>query len=78
MTVNTISDAKAHFSALIARVQQGEEIIIKKGGRPVAIIQPYAERVSERKPGAFRGRITIAPDFDELPADIARALGMED
>ena len=78
MTVNTISDAKAHFSALIARVQQGEQIIIKKGGRPVAIIRPYAEQVSERKPGALRGRITIAPDYDDLPADIARALGMED
>jgi prevent-host-death family protein len=78
MTVNTISDAKAHFSAIIARVQQGEEVIIKKGGRPVAIIRPYAEQASERKPGALRGRITMAPDFDELPADIARALGVAD
>lgn len=78
MTVNTISDAKAHLSSLIARVQRGEEVIIKKAGRPVAVIKPYVERVCERKPGALRGRITLAADFDELPADIARALGMGD
>jgi prevent-host-death family protein len=77
MIVNTITDAKAHFSALIEKVQSGEEVIIKKGGKPVAVIHAYEEQKTERKPGALRGKITIAPDFDELPPDLALAFGIE-
>jgi prevent-host-death family protein len=78
MVVDTITAVKAHLSALIERVQQGEEIIIKKGGKPVAVIRPYVEQAVERKPGAFRGKIVIAADFDELPPDIARAMGVKE
>jgi len=77
MTVNSITDAKAHLSSLIEQVLQGEEIIIKKAGKPVAILSRYTERPSERLPGALVGRITIAPDFDELPQDLAQAFGVE-
>jgi hypothetical protein len=31
-----------------------------------------------RKPGALAGRITIGEDFDVLPADVERALGIRD
>ncbi|MFZ4615386.1 MAG: type II toxin-antitoxin system Phd/YefM family antitoxin [Rectinemataceae bacterium] len=78
MIVNTITEAKAHFSALMEKVQAGEEVIIKKGGTPIAVIHAYVQDVQERKPGALRGKITMAPDFDDLPEDIARSLGMED
>jgi len=77
MIVNTITDAKANLSSLIERVQQGEEVIIKKAGIPVAVIHKYVEHSMDRKPGALAGRVHIAPDFDELPPDIARAFGME-
>ncbi len=54
------------------------EVIIGKGGKPVAKLVRY-ERVAEpRRPGALRGKIKIADDFDELPDDIARAFGMMD
>jgi prevent-host-death family protein len=78
MTVNSITDAKAHLSSLIEQVLQGEEIIIKKAGKPVAILSRYTERAAERIPGALAGKITIAPDFDELPKDLAQALGLDD
>ena len=78
MIVNTITDAKAHFSALMEKVLSGEEVIIKKGGTPIAVIHAYVHEARERKPGALRGKITMAPDFDDLPHDLARALGMED
>ena len=77
MIVNTITDAKAHLSALIERVQQGEEVIIKKGGKPVAILRRYAEHEAELKPGALQGKISVSDDFDELPPDIASAFGIE-
>jgi len=31
-----------------------------------------------RRPGALKGKIKIADDFDELPSDIADAFGMVD
>jgi len=78
MIVNTITEAKAHLSALIETVLLGEEVIIKRAGKPVAVISAYVNRSTERLPGALSGRISIAPDFDELPPDLARAFGMED
>ena len=38
----------------------------------------YERNDGPRRPGALRGRIEIAPDFDELPPDIAAAFGMVD
>lgn len=76
MIVNTITDAKAQLSALIERVQNGEEVIIKKAGRPVAILTPYTEKATARVPGALAGAIQIAEDFDALPDDLSEAFGM--
>ncbi len=78
MTITNISEAKAQLSALVERVQAGEEIIIGKAGRPVAKLVKYERSDQPRQPGALRGRIRIAPDFDELPDDLAEAFGMMD
>lgn len=77
MQVTNISEAKAHLSVLIEKVLAGEEIIIGKAGKPVAILIRYERGREERRPGALKGKIRIAADFDELPEDIARAFGME-
>ncbi len=77
MVVESITEAKAQLSALIQKVQDGEPVIIKKAGKPVAILNAYAPAAQQRKPGAMEGRITIADDFDQLPADIASAFGMD-
>jgi prevent-host-death family protein len=69
-TVN-IHEAKTHFSRLVDRVLQGEEVVIAKAGRPVARLVPLPPRVPRRTPGSARGLIEIGPDFDEpLPDDI--------
>ena len=78
MVVETVSGAKAHLSALIERVCNGEEVVIKKGGKPVVVMRPYSEDSAEREPGALRGRVSMSDDFDELPDDIARAFGARD
>ena len=78
MHVTNISEAKAQLSALIERVQAGEEIIIGKAGKPVAKLVRYEHSEKERQPGALKGKIHIADDFDELPADIAEAFGMNE
>jgi prevent-host-death family protein len=68
-----IHDAKTHLSRLVERVEAGEEVVIARAGRPVARLVPFRGRTSRRVPGAWRGRVRIAADFDapdeELIAD---------
>jgi prevent-host-death family protein len=78
MIIITLTDAKARLSALIENVQGGEEVIIKKGGKPVAKISSFNDRPLKRRAGALKGKIKISPDFDELPPDLAKAFGMAD
>jgi prevent-host-death family protein len=72
MVIN-VHEAKTHFSRLLERVARGEEIVIGKAGKPVARLVPYLEAQGPRSPGSWKGRVHIAPDFDELPADVAAA-----
>ena len=76
MHITNITEAKSHFSALIEKVMRGEEIIIGKAGKPVAKLVRYERREVSRQPGALKGKIKIADDFNELPDDIAAAFGM--
>jgi prevent-host-death family protein len=76
MVVNTITEAKRRLSELIEKVQEGEEVIINKAGKPVALLTAYKKHKVPRKPGALKGKIHIAENFDELPDDIARSFGM--
>ena len=78
MQITNISEAKAQLSALIEKVMAGEEVIIGKAGKPVARIIKYEHNRQPRQPGALKGKIKIANDFDVLPDDIAEALGMVD
>jgi len=78
MLITNISEAKAQLSALVEKVMVGQEVIIGKAGKPVAKLVRYEHSDQPRRPGALRGKIKIADDFDELPADIAAAFGMVD
>ena len=62
-TIN-IHAAKTHLSRLVERVQAGEEIVIAKAGRPRARLVPMGRPAKPRKPGAWKGRVVIAADFD--------------
>ena len=75
MHITNISEAKAQLSALIERVLAGREVVIGKAGKPVARLVPFKLDRRARKPGALRGRIVIADDFDDLPGDLAEAFG---
>lgn len=65
MAVFNIHESKTHFSRLIERVLNGEEIIIAKAGKPVARIVPIDDGISQRIPGLDKGKVIIQPDFDE-------------
>ena len=62
-----IHEAKTHFSRLVARAEAGEEIVVRRGRTPVAKLVAYRESREPRRPGALKGRIEIAEDFDATP-----------
>jgi prevent-host-death family protein len=69
-----IRDAETDLPRLLARVQAGEEITISRAGEPVARLVPVSPPPRlPRKPGAWKGKIVVHDDFDELPEDIAAA-----
>ncbi len=72
-----MTEAKAQLSALLERVLAGEEVVIGRAGKPVARLVPYAAKRARRVPGALRGQIQIAADFDQLPEDLAEAFGVK-
>lgn len=73
MVVN-IHEAKTHFSKLIERVRAGEEVVIAKAGQPVAKLVPIADEQGPRVPGALKGKIWLADDWDspEVNEEIAK------
>jgi prevent-host-death family protein len=67
----SIHEAKTQFSRLVARAEAGEEIVVRRGPKPVAKIVRYEAPSTPRTPGRLRGQIVIAEDFDETPPDFA-------
>jgi prevent-host-death family protein len=69
VTEVNIHEAKTHLSRLLERVQQGEEIVIAKAGRPVAKlvrIHPRAKRVL----GSAAGTIQFRAGWDAPLTDL--------
>jgi len=60
----------------VARAESGEEIVIARNGTPAVRLVPVGQRSSlTALRGAWRGRVELADDFDQLPDDIAGAFG---
>jgi prevent-host-death family protein len=68
-TVN-IHEAKAQLSALIARAEAGEDIVIARANKPVVRLVPVVAPKFERRLGEAKGLVQIAEDFDTLPDDL--------
>ncbi|HEY6379290.1 MAG TPA: type II toxin-antitoxin system Phd/YefM family antitoxin [Candidatus Dormibacteraeota bacterium] len=68
-----VHEAKTTLSRLLERVEAGEEIVIARAGKPVARLVSYRTLTDRRRPGAWRGRVRIASDFDELPPELGAA-----
>jgi prevent-host-death family protein len=71
-TINA-DQAKSQLCELIEAVGRGEEIVIAKAGKPVARLVSIRSTKMERMPGALRGKIRIAEDFDAPLADTLQA-----
>lgn len=77
MKAVNVHEAKTHLSRLLARVAQGEEIVIARAGRPVAKLVGLAPPVTRRPLDTARGQVTISPAFKApLPRHLRKDLGV--
>lgn len=74
----TIHQAKTNLSKLIQEAQEGKDIVIANGKKPVAKIIGIGTEVKKRVPGRFEGEGWISPDaFDPLTDQELKDLGFE-
>lgn len=74
-----VHEAKTHLSKLLAAVEDGEEVVIARAGKPVARLVPDRSGAKpDRRPGWGKGKIKILPGFDEYDEQIARDFGVLD
>lgn len=65
MAFVNVHEAKTHLSKLLQQVEQGEEVVIARAGVPIARLVPWRPPVQRvALPGAMRGQISCAEDFD--------------
>nr|MBA3368140.1 type II toxin-antitoxin system prevent-host-death family antitoxin [Geodermatophilaceae bacterium] len=60
-------------SRLIDRALAGEDVVIARSGKPLVRLVPVERDEPRGGRGAWRGRVRIAEDFDDLPPDLAAA-----
>jgi prevent-host-death family protein len=70
METITIQKANTQLSRLIKKACEGEEIVITRGRKPVVRLVAIQKKNGDRKPGAWKGKIKIGPEFFEpLPPE---------
>jgi prevent-host-death family protein len=63
LTVN-MHQAKSQLSRLVAKVQEGDEVLIARAGKPVARLTRLEAGTKPRRLGLAKGKVRIAKDFD--------------
>lgn len=68
-----VGEFRENLSTLLKEVEQGVELLVMSRKKPVARVIPAAP-AAKRRFGLMKGRIWMAPDFDETPADLIAAM----
>ena len=73
MTVVNIYDAKTQLSKLIEEAVAGNDVIIARGGKPVARLTRLGSSKRKLKFGVLKGKIKFSADFDApLPSEVQK------
>jgi antitoxin (DNA-binding transcriptional repressor) of toxin-antitoxin stability system len=73
MEIVTITKATTQLARLIKKACHGEEVVIARRKLPVVRLVAIADQGGDRKPGAWKGKIKIGPEFFEpLPPEELR------
>ena len=71
--IESISEAKAHFSAIVDAASGGKVFVICRAGRPLVTVSQYVAPKPRRRPDSLKGKIRMADDFNALPDGFAEA-----
>ncbi len=72
-----VHEAKTHFSRVLREVEQGDEIVVMRSGRPVArIVGEEPGRSVADSFGMFKGQFTVGDDFDADSDQLADLFGV--
>ncbi len=58
-----VHEARIHLSRLLLKVEQGEEVVISRFGKPIARLVPV-EQPCTRRLGIDEGAFEVPEDFD--------------
>jgi prevent-host-death family protein len=73
MTVVNIYDAKTQLSKLIEQAAAGNDVVIARGGKPVARLTRLDSPKRKIKFGVLKGKIKVSADFDApLPSEVLK------
>ena len=64
MAAVNIYDAKTQLSKLVDQAAAGKDVIIARGGKPVARLTGLSPRKQTLRFGLLKGKVKIAADFD--------------
>jgi len=64
--VVNMHDAKSSLSRLAKRAAAGEDIVIARNGKPIALLTRVPTRGRSTPLGALKGKIHLAEDFDAI------------
>ncbi len=62
-----VREFRGNLNAFLKEVEAGQTLVLTSHHKVVAEIHPPSHRLVERKPGALRGKIKMAADFDTMP-----------
>jgi prevent-host-death family protein len=73
MTIVNIYDAKTQLSKLIEEAAAGNDVVIARGGKPVARLTRLGSSKRKLEFGVLKGKIKVSVDFDApLPSEVLR------
>jgi prevent-host-death family protein len=71
MTTINIYEAKTQLSRLVEQAAAGKDIVIARGGKPVARLTRLEAPARKLRFGVLKGKVKVAKDFDApLPAEV--------
>lgn len=69
-----VREFRGNLTSFLKQVEDGQRFFLTSHHKVVAEIGPPSKDTVVRKPGALRGKIKVADDFDSLPEDVLASM----
>jgi antitoxin (DNA-binding transcriptional repressor) of toxin-antitoxin stability system len=74
-----VREFRGNLSGFLRQVRLGKSFLVMSHDQILAEVRPPPKtQRPRRRPGALRGKIRLAPDFDVLPPDVLAAMEGDD